>query len=559
MTITRRFVSVGGQRIVHYRRAGSGPPVVLLHASPRSSTEQLPLIEALADRFSVFAIDAPGYGGSDRLKTAEPDIAAYGAAMVDTLGALGLDHFAIYGRHTGAFVAAEVAARLPGRVAVAVYDGFPLFTPAEGEEFLGGYLPPLTPRWDGLHLPGVWLCARENAIHFPWHLQTPERRRAADVPPAAALQETVMDVLRAGAGYHTAYAQAFRYRPAPLAQSLTYPTHLLYRDGDPIVHHRDRVGALPSTAKIVTSGPALAAWTERVAEAFASASSPSDAPAIAAEPRIGKTLTPNYIDLPNGQIIVRRGGRNSDSRPLLMLHDSPGAGDSLGALPGALATSRCVVVPDLPGHGRSDPLIDLNPDLAAYAQALERMLGALGISSIDVYARLTSVPLAIALVTRGNIGVGNTVLDDVPLTSASVRSELIEQTAPPIILQDDGSHLLQAWHRVRDHELFWPWYDRRQRNGRVDGPGLAPERLDRRVVEMLEGRDTYQAYHRAAWCAPLEETLPTLSMPILFMADADDVFSAPAQAAARLIPAGTFQLRPKDEIELAAAIAAYLD
>ncbi len=33
--ITRHFMTVG-TRQVHYRRAGSGPPVVLLHPSPNS-------------------------------------------------------------------------------------------------------------------------------------------------------------------------------------------------------------------------------------------------------------------------------------------------------------------------------------------------------------------------------------------------------------------------------------------------------------------------------------------------------------------------------------------
>ena len=42
--VRRHFVTVNGDRQVHYRRAGKGPAVVLLHQSPTSSREHVPLI-----------------------------------------------------------------------------------------------------------------------------------------------------------------------------------------------------------------------------------------------------------------------------------------------------------------------------------------------------------------------------------------------------------------------------------------------------------------------------------------------------------------------------------
>ena len=47
--LRRGLVDVpGGQ--VHYREAGAGPVVVLIHASPGSSSGLVPLINALADK-----------------------------------------------------------------------------------------------------------------------------------------------------------------------------------------------------------------------------------------------------------------------------------------------------------------------------------------------------------------------------------------------------------------------------------------------------------------------------------------------------------------------------
>ena len=42
----RRDIVQLGERRVHYRVAGEGPPVVLLHQSPRNSAELLPLMQA---------------------------------------------------------------------------------------------------------------------------------------------------------------------------------------------------------------------------------------------------------------------------------------------------------------------------------------------------------------------------------------------------------------------------------------------------------------------------------------------------------------------------------
>src|SRR5438132_1626887 len=60
-SVTRHFVTVNGRQ-VHYRRAGSGPPVILRHESPRSSVALVPTLEALAPRFTAIAIDTAGDG-----------------------------------------------------------------------------------------------------------------------------------------------------------------------------------------------------------------------------------------------------------------------------------------------------------------------------------------------------------------------------------------------------------------------------------------------------------------------------------------------------------------
>src|SRR5438093_4111731 len=56
-------IDVGGIRIA-YRRAGMGPPLVLLHGGPSDSREWHYQLQGLSDEFAVVAWDMPGCGQS---------------------------------------------------------------------------------------------------------------------------------------------------------------------------------------------------------------------------------------------------------------------------------------------------------------------------------------------------------------------------------------------------------------------------------------------------------------------------------------------------------------
>src|SRR5258708_7381259 len=59
--ILRSFADLPGRQ-VHYRRAGKGPPLLLIHASPGSSKQLEAKIAALAHTRSVIAPDTPRNG-----------------------------------------------------------------------------------------------------------------------------------------------------------------------------------------------------------------------------------------------------------------------------------------------------------------------------------------------------------------------------------------------------------------------------------------------------------------------------------------------------------------
>ena len=94
--------------------AGRGPALVYLH-SFHDRNAWPPLLERLAERFTVHAPFHPGVLGSEGVEHLD-DVIDLGLAYDELLDALGLDAPLVAGHFFGAMVAAELAALCPGRV-----------------------------------------------------------------------------------------------------------------------------------------------------------------------------------------------------------------------------------------------------------------------------------------------------------------------------------------------------------------------------------------------------------------------------------------------------------
>lgn len=108
-------IEAGGRRIA-YREAGSGPVVLFLHGIGSGSATYDWQLEGLSAGWRVIAWDAPGYGGSDPLPDATPDVADYAASVAALLDALDIDRAHVIGHSMGALIAAAFSARHADRV-----------------------------------------------------------------------------------------------------------------------------------------------------------------------------------------------------------------------------------------------------------------------------------------------------------------------------------------------------------------------------------------------------------------------------------------------------------
>lgn len=151
---------------LHYLAEGKGEPLVLLHQGPRSSRMYVNLIPLLSKDYSVIAIDMIGYGGSDRLPPEGADVTYVSQNVVHVFDAFGLERTHLFGLHTGAAMAAEVAARAPTMVATLCLFGFPYMISEEertshlAKRSSGGSLfGSLSTSHDGTHLGRIWMRA----------------------------------------------------------------------------------------------------------------------------------------------------------------------------------------------------------------------------------------------------------------------------------------------------------------------------------------------------------------------------------------------------------------
>ncbi|WP_329001935.1 alpha/beta fold hydrolase [Kribbella sp. NBC_00709] len=131
-----------------FRRTGTGPPLVLLHGIGMSHRAWSPVIDGLAERFDVIAVDLPGFGESPPLAAgAEPHPAALADAVAALLDELGIMAPVVAGNSLGGWVALELAEVRPTAAVV-------LISPA-------GLWPGRTPLYNRISLRATRWLARQ--------------------------------------------------------------------------------------------------------------------------------------------------------------------------------------------------------------------------------------------------------------------------------------------------------------------------------------------------------------------------------------------------------------
>jgi len=212
---------------LHYRRAGSGPPVMLLHGWPQHSLMWHAIAPVLAERFTVVCPDLRGAGASTIARGGydKTTLAHDVRALADQLG-LGPVNLAGYDQGAGVACAYAREFRDGVRRLAVMEFGLAVF----------GYEQQMAPRADwslgsNWHLTlfsvpeaAEWLCRgreRELLAWFFWHLSYAGGQVSPEHFEEYARQISKPGALQAGIEYYAAVWQDGRDNAALKGQPIT--------------------------------------------------------------------------------------------------------------------------------------------------------------------------------------------------------------------------------------------------------------------------------------------------------------------------------------------------
>ena len=218
--------------LIHYGQAGSGAPLLLLHATPGSSRAFRQLAPLLASTFRTIVPDTPGYGNSDPLE-GDVSIEALAGSMVDLLDTLELPRAHVLGLHTGNKIAAAMAAHWPDRVDRVVLAGHTHSLIADKADrdsairhLVDHYFPRFGASSDGSHRVRSWLMAQADVQSLWW---PPQLLAGADVADddVAIAEAMVIDHLLGWRSIPATYEAIFAFDLAAALRKISAPTLVL--------------------------------------------------------------------------------------------------------------------------------------------------------------------------------------------------------------------------------------------------------------------------------------------------------------------------------------------
>ncbi len=517
--VYRRYVTVDGRR-VHYRRSGTGPPLVMLHGSPGDGAMLAGEMAAAARHFTCIALDTPGFGGSDPLPGQTLTVPDLAAATAAAMTALGLPPCRVYGTHTGAAIALELGVGWPDLVSGLVLEGLPAFTEAEIAVLFDGYFAPMIADPLGGHLTNTWIRFRDQFTWFPWLSRDVTRLNPVDRPTPEEIDHWVSMFYRSCRTYGPAYRAACYYGPNADAavRALTCPAVFMASAEDMLFPHLDRLPPLREGQTIARLPYDTAAKFAAIAD-FAAGLPGEDRPAPPPPPAAlaGHDPAVGFIDAADGQVFVRAYG-DPATPAVILIHDLPGTGLRLEALARALSAVVHVVVPDLPGAGRSDAPATDRPILEVCGLAVEAVAEALNLGPFVLAASGVGAAVAAAASARPRVRPTAIVLDAPPLTLDEGAAEAI---APELPLSPEGSHWLKAWLMVRDSQIYSPWFDGRIAAQRRTQGNFDADWLHDQTVALMESRAVCHRLPRAAVRFDVAAALAGLTTPVAIAGEGD--------------------------------------
>jgi len=228
----------GGQ--IHYYHGGPADktPIIFMHQNVSGGKTYLPTLERLTDSHHCIALDLPGFGGS--FDPPEIDsISRLQEYTVQFIDALGFDDFHVFGNHTGAAMAAEMASLYPDRVKSCTMMGATLLSEEEAIPFREEFSGSVGPSHDAAYLQITW----DYIYNLGGKLDLDN------------MNDELSAALRAWKIRGEIYRAVWDYRFDLFIEGIKSPTLLMCAPDDVLyIGHRNTAAAMPEATAIDVKG-----------------------------------------------------------------------------------------------------------------------------------------------------------------------------------------------------------------------------------------------------------------------------------------------------------------
>lgn len=276
------------------------------------------------------------------------------------------------------------------------------------------------------------------------------------------------------------------------------------------------------------------------------------------EGRVIGEIDKAYARIAEGQLHLRRAEGAGDALPLIMLHASPASGHVLEPLMTALGDHRTHIAFDNPCNGQSCvPLLE-EPEVAHFADMLDRACDALGLTDITLYGTHSGAHFAIAWALARPDRVKALVLDGVAMLDAETVAEFLKRYALPQRPDPSGAQFHWAWQFIRDQMIFFPHYCKDADHLRAGG-NFDPDLLHRLTLDVLANLESYHLPYRAVFRHDVRADLTRLNLPVLVMSEGEGPLDPAFGEVCQMVRGANTATQCATPMAKAAAIAAFLE
>ncbi len=199
---------------MHYQSLGKGDPIILLHSMASSVWSWSMVMDSLAKKHTVYALDTMGQGDSDK-PPRDYSIEDYAESVVNFMKARGIKKATLFGNSVGAVIAAQIAGTKPELVNKLVLVGCPC---RETDKERQDALATSRPRYDDkfMPLPRTAEDLKQTYVHTDAHI-------------VAKVNE---DTAKAGAWAWKCTVANNEFNVAPVLKKIKAKTLIVYGEKD---------------------------------------------------------------------------------------------------------------------------------------------------------------------------------------------------------------------------------------------------------------------------------------------------------------------------------------